>query len=224
MFPITKWNRYKPRFPLVVGGGEAEPSRFQAAVRLPSYPQGSQLISCAKILARHGGEDTRIGRNGHSILCTLFYTRNVPNKFADYFSFFFLFLLNLFFRAVSGLHKNEQKLQRFPIYLSAPQMCDLLHYQYPPTKWHICYSDEPTLKCQNHPEHIVYICLAYSMGFEKCLMKCNKLLHIENRFIAPQIPCAPLSHPLLVTTHLRTFTIVLFFPEYITVGITAFLI
>ena len=101
---------------------------------------------------------------------------------------FALFLLNLFFRAVSGLHKNEQKLQSFPVYLSAPQMRDLLHYQYPPTKWHICYSDEPTLKCQNHPEHIVYICLAYSMGFEKCLMKCNKLLHIENRFIAPQIP------------------------------------
>ena len=62
------------------------------------------------------------------------------------------------------------------------------------------------------------------MGFEKCLMKCNKLLNKQNRFIAPKIPCAPPSHPLLVTTHLHTFTIILFFPEYITIGITAFLI
>ena len=135
---------------------------------------------------------------------------------------FALFLLNLFFRAVSGLHKNEQKLQSFPVYLSAPQMRDLLHYQYPPTKWHICYSDEPTLKCQNHPEHIVYICLAYSMGFEKSLMKCNKLLNIPNRFIALKILCAPPSHLFLVTTHLRAFTIILFIPEYITIGITVY--
>ena len=132
------------------------------------------------------------------------------------------FLLNLIFRAVSLLHKNEQKLQRFPVYLLAPKMRDLLHYQYLPTKWHICYSDESTLKCQNHPEHIVYVCLAYSMGFEKCRMKCNKLLSIQNRFIALKILCAPPSHPFLVTTHLRAFTIILFIPEYITIGITVY--
>ena len=123
MFPITKWNRYKPRFPLVVGGGEAEPSRFQAAVRLPSYPQGSQLISCAKILARHGGEDTRIGRNGHSILCTLFYTRNVPNKFADYFSFFFFYFYWIYFLEQFQVYtKTSRSCRDFP-YTSWPHKC-----------------------------------------------------------------------------------------------------
>ena len=60
------------------------------------------------------------------------------------------------------------------------------------------------------------------MGFEKCLMKCNKLLNIQNRFIALKILCAPPSHPFLVTTHLRAFTIILFIPEYITIGITVY--
>ena len=60
------------------------------------------------------------------------------------------------------------------------------------------------------------------MGFENCLMKCNKLLNIQNRFIALKILCAPPSHPFLVTTHLRAFTIILFIPEYITIGITVY--
>ena len=118
--------------------------------------------------------------------------------------------------------KIEQKFQRFPIYLLAPQMCDLLYYQYPPTKWHICCSDEPTLKCQKSPRaHSLCIsCIFY--GFWKMLIKCNKLLNIQNRFIALKILCTPPSHPFLVTTHLRTSTIILLIPEYITIGITLY--
>ena len=99
-----------------------------------------------------------------------------------------------FQNSFSSNSKIEQKVQKFPVYLSSPVHAQRPRYQHPLPHFSGTFFiiDEPPLTHSYHPKSIVYIRVQLggvsSLGLDKCIMTCIYHYSItQSHFTAPQV-------------------------------------